>query len=320
LPQPPVSPEPAADGGKAADAAVVKAAAAAAEKALDIWKRFVLSWLPIERQYSQSLRVFFLRQQRLLLDKLKKAIADIKSVDKADSDRIIARVVFDLKKENNKLKVINNTFFEKASDLGLTQAISEITGLSGEALAAFVAAGRKRSAVRASIIRSSHNITAVNTTTQNRIARTLTDGLESGEDLTELSKRLKNAFGLTRSRAQLIARTQTAGAVNSGRHAGFQEAGVRKKSWITAGDGHVRPAHVAAGSEYAAGIAIEEPFIVGGESLMFPADPAGSAANIINCRCLQIARMAQGKSFDLDYYSHLTFATPGDVEENPHEN
>jgi len=35
-------------------------------------------------------------------------------------------------------------------------------------------------------------------------------------------------------------------------------------------------------------IPIDEPFIVGGERLMFPRDPAGSARNTINCRCLEV--------------------------------
>jgi len=30
---------------------------------------------------------------------------------------------------------------------------------------------------------------------------------------------------------------------------------------------------------------MDEPFIIGGESLDYPGDPSGSAANVINCRC-----------------------------------
>jgi len=30
---------------------------------------------------------------------------------------------------------------------------------------------------------------------------------------------------------------------------------------------------------------MDQPFIVDGESLDYPGDPSGSAANVINCRC-----------------------------------
>ena len=32
-------------------------------------------------------------------------------------------------------------------------------------------------------------------------------------------------------------------------------------------------------------VPLSEPFIVGGEEMMFPGDPKGSAGNTINCRC-----------------------------------
>ena len=31
---------------------------------------------------------------------------------------------------------------------------------------------------------------------------------------------------------------------------------------------------------------MNEPFIVNGEPLMYAGDPAGSAANVVNCRCV----------------------------------
>ena len=44
-----------------------------------------------------------------------------------------------------------------------------------------------------------------------------------------------------------------------------------------------RVAHILADGQV---VAVEEPFIVGGEELMYPRDPKGSAANTINCSCL----------------------------------
>ena len=146
------------------------------------------------------------------------------------------------------------------------------------------------------------------------VARQLRTGLEAGEGLNELTARIKKTLGSNRARALRIARTSTAGAVGSGRHAGMKEAGVELKAWITSGDTDVRDAHVAAGRQYAEGIPLDTPFIVDNESLMYPGDPAGSAANIINCRCLDVARRAAGKSFELNYYSNLNFYSYLDMQ------
>jgi hypothetical protein len=56
------------------------------------------------------------------------------------------------------------------------------------------------------------------------------------------------------------------------------------KVWESVGDDRVRDAHLEADGQE---VPISEPFIVDGESLMFPGDPSlgASAGNIINCRC-----------------------------------
>ena len=65
--------------------------------------------------------------------------------------------------------------------------------------------------------------------------------------------------------------------------------------------------HRAAESKYEKGIPLDQPFEVGGEFLMYPADPSGSAAEIANCRCAQIALAAAGKTYGLDYYDRIKF-------------
>mgnify|MGYP001561987886 CR=1 FL=1 len=56
------------------------------------------------------------------------------------------------------------------------------------------------------------------------------------------------------------------------------------KTWESVGDDHVRDAHLEADGQE---VPISEPFIVAGESLMFPGDTnlGASAGNVINCRC-----------------------------------
>lgn len=50
-----------------------------------------------------------------------------------------------------------------------------------------------------------------------------------------------------------------------------------------------RPAHLLADGQVRR---VEEPFDVGGEDLMYPRDPAGSAENTINCHCLSLPHIA----------------------------
>jgi len=293
-----------------------KATKADEAQRLRIWRNWVVSWAGIEREYKEAMRKFFVRQQRILIDKLKKALSELKA-QKAEPEQIVTRVVFDLKVENSKIKVINQVFFEKAGELGIRQSLSEILGLSGEALDEAAQQAKRIAWVKGKLVISTHKITGINRTTQNIIARQLRQGLESGEGLNELTARIKTTLGSNRARALSIARTQTAGAVGTGRHAGMSQAGVELKAWLTSGDTEVRDSHVSAGMKYAEGIPLEQPFEVSGELLMYPGDPAGSAANIINCRCLDIARKAVGKAFDLAYYSNLKFYSYIEMQKTP---
>ena len=94
-------------------------------------------------------------------------------------------------------------------------------------------------------------------------------------------------------RVALIARTETANAANTATNAYYQQASAdfgitMKKMWLSTGDARTRRAHSQAGIDYGQSnpIPMNEPFIVNGEPLMYAGDPAGSAANVVNCRCV----------------------------------
>ncbi len=221
--------------------------------------------------------------------------------------------MFDLKNEDGKLRVINNIFFDKASELGARQALSEVAGLAGEELADAAQSATQQAWLKGKKVISSFKISKVNEVTQARIGRQLAEGLDAGEGLKDLTERVRTTLGSNRARAQRIARTQTAGAVGSGRHAGMKAAGVELKGWLTSRDANVRPAHKAAEAAYAEGIPVDQPFEVAGEMLMYPGDPNGSAANIANCRCMTLARRAAGKTFDGAYYARVKFYSSSDL-------
>jgi hypothetical protein len=112
-------------------------------------------------------------------------------------------------------------------------------------------------------------------------------GLDAGETTAQLADRVRAAFnGASKERAMRIAITETAAAYGHARQKGMEQAGVRYKRWLTSGGDNVRPTHREANNQ---AVPVSEPYRVGGENLMHPGDPAGSAANVINCYCVSVA-------------------------------
>lgn len=90
--------------------------------------------------------------------------------------------------------------------------------------------------------------------------------------------------------AERIVRTETGRAFNMAANDTLLEAAEDdpnvKKRWVNPLQPTSRPSHVAAHMQtLSKPIPVDEPFIVGGEALMFPQDPNGSAGNTINCGC-----------------------------------
>jgi len=84
-------------------------------------------------------------------------------------------------------------------------------------------------------------------------------------------------------RTERIVRTEVNRAANWGSLEGSKSIGVpMDKAWLSAFAGNSRDDHTAADGQK---VDLEEAFDVGGEMLQYPGDPAGSAANTINCLC-----------------------------------
>ena len=102
---------------------------------------------------------------------------------------------------------------------------------------------------------------------------------------------------LLKYRAEVIGRSEALRAVSVGRHAAWSQAiekgAVDKEKvvrfWVTAGDERVRADHTPIPGMNANGRGQDEPFRTNLGPLLYPRDPAGEPANIIQCRCeLQI--------------------------------
>ena len=56
-----------------------------------------------------------------------------------------------------------------------------------------------------------------------------------------------------------------------------------QKEWIASFDDRTRSSHSEAGASDP--VDYNQPFMVGGSFMMYPGDPAGPAAEVVNCRC-----------------------------------
>lgn len=123
----------------------------------------------------------------------------------------------------------------------------------------------------------------ISQTTASRIEEAIRTGVREGDTYADLAGRVRALFSdMAPHRADAIARTTATAAFEAGQVEAFEEGGVDAVRWLSERDGNAREEHDEAdGQEVDAGL----PFTVGGEELAHPGDPAGSPANIINCRC-----------------------------------
>lgn len=119
----------------------------------------------------------------------------------------------------------------------------------------------------------------VNGTLAEGVREQLIAGIAQNETVAELRDRIRDVFNVAGSRATTIARTETGIGVNGTRFAAFKAEGVQKHRWSTAGDAEVRESHRVLHGEVRA---IGEAFSNG---LLYPNDPAGDPAAVVNCRC-----------------------------------
>ena len=157
-------------------------------------------------------------------------------------------------------------------------------------------------------------------TTKQQIQRYLKKGIEEGLTLKETIKNLKTA-GITDYRAELIARTETTKAANTGSVVGAISTGLRtNKIWISTLDNRTRIIPRDKNDHYhmyGIQVPIDSKFEVpsldnlGFEYMDYPGDFHASAGNVCNCRCTigyQVVKDANN-----DYVTYDTNPPKGDM-------
>lgn len=123
---------------------------------------------------------------------------------------------------------------------------------------------------------------------QKYIKKHVTSGILQGKSVYKIADDLqKDLTNMERASAIRTARTAVTSAQNGGRQDSMNAAakmGIKlRKRWVSAKDMRVRDAHGKADGQT---VNTDEPFIVGGEKMMFPGDTSSASGwNLYNCRC-----------------------------------
>lgn len=132
-----------------------------------------------------------------------------------------------------------------------------------------------------------NRLVAVGDATWREVRGVVADAIERGGDLTNevLKGSIEDLLQSSEFRADTIARTEVMGAYNAGDEAGalaLGDIGPVEKAWAATHDARTRVDHVEADGQT---VGLTARFVVGGVSMSRPHDPAGGAAQIVNCRC-----------------------------------
>ena len=127
-------------------------------------------------------------------------------------------------------------------------------------------------------------IVSIHGTTLDDVMRIVNQGFAEGASVGKIASGIRKiAPQLSRSRAEIIARTETHAGANAGSFAAADDIGVpMQKVWVAVEDDRTREEHRQADGQT---VDMEKDFTVASEGLQFPGDPDGSAGNVIACRC-----------------------------------
>lgn len=119
-----------------------------------------------------------------------------------------------------------------------------------------------------------------------------------GDSLGTIAEKLMRRIeGMNATSAKRTARTAVTEAQNAGRQSVFEmaaELGIKlHRRWVATKDLRTRHAHAMADHQI---VAVDEPFTVGGEKIMFPGSGSLGASgwNLYNCRCTVVSSEKEG--------------------------
>jgi len=231
---------------------------------LDLYARsFKKTQRQIEKKMVGKLGKFF----SIELGKVLSIIKEQKAINKMDINVLLAMLDNLLEADKEMLAQMMLPLYNEGS-LGAS-------GLAINSLALSVPA-RVDDAVVAAMV---NKIKGISNHTYNLIRNQIKEGVSAGESVAEMSNRVIDVYKFNSARARIIAQTESANVMNRTTDSEYKKAQVSKKVWIATNDNATRDSHRKVNNEE---VEYNKPFSNG---LMFPGDPNGPGAEVINCRC-----------------------------------
>lgn len=143
------------------------------------------------------------------------------------------------------------------------------------------------------------HIKDINTTSQKRIQSAFQTALENNEGFRGAERRLVKEVGMTKTRARMIARTESLMVTNAAKFTQSELMPiVMEKTWIHDHPKMPRDWHVSLSGKT---IDLNEKFNADGSMMKHPGDPNGGAHNNINCKCTMLTKAKLDKENNIIY-------------------
>lgn len=240
-------------------------------------------WLKLHRSYEKKAFSIFRKGIKDACNKI--------PFDKLDKYNYIPSIQFYVN-END----INNAYLKVYTDIGLLYGNRVGNGINRDTKA-FTLSGfadaYKKFLQKWLFSNAGLRIQSVRQSLIDYLLKEIAKGMDDGKTVREVAKdiqKLVNSRKFYRWQALRIARTETTSAANYGASVAAEQSDyVVEKRWISSNDSRTR--QIEKGDKHdhldmdLVQVGEKDAFDVQGEFLRFPADPLGSASNVINCRC-----------------------------------
>ena len=143
------------------------------------------------------------------------------------------------------------------------------------------------------------HIKDINATSLKKIQSAFQTALQNNEGFRGAEKRLIKEVGMSKTRARMIARTESLMVTNAAKYTQSELMPiVMEKTWIHDHPKMPRDWHIALSGKT---IDLDKKFNADGTMMKHPGDPAGGAGNNINCKCTMLTKAKLDKENNIIY-------------------